>query len=167
MFIFTQDNSHVTLHPILRTHNERTSAVEDVVKCLGEEVIPGIRNEVLLQITKMIILILPFACRFVLSNALICSSSDLFTSECVLHIGAQVFFLSFWIWFFFFVTWVKCYWHWFSSAISCCIIFWGTGVFLTGTWSSSLFWDKGQSCLCIFAYKLLHPFGTKNYMEII
>ena len=46
----------------------------------------GIRKEVLLQITKMIILILPSACGFVLSDVLVCSSSDLFTSVCcVLH----------------------------------------------------------------------------------
>ena len=86
VFIFTQDNSHIMLHPVLRTPNERTKAVGDVVKCLGEEVIPGIRKEVLLQITKMIILILPSACGFVLSDVLVCSSSDLFTSVCcVLH----------------------------------------------------------------------------------
>ena len=54
VFIFTQDNSHIMLHPVLRTPNERTRAVGDVVKCLGEELIPGIRKEVLLQITKMI-----------------------------------------------------------------------------------------------------------------
>ncbi|CAL5400332.1 unnamed protein product [Camellia sinensis] len=48
VFIFPQNNSftnHVTLHPILRTPEERTRAVADVVKCLGEEFIPGIRNE--------------------------------------------------------------------------------------------------------------------------
>lgn len=45
MFIFTQDNSHIMLHPVLRTPNERTRAVGDVVKCLGEELIPGIRKE--------------------------------------------------------------------------------------------------------------------------
>ncbi|XP_034699457.1 nudix hydrolase 20, chloroplastic-like isoform X2 [Vitis riparia] len=77
VFIFTQDNSHIMLHPVLRTPNERTRAVGDVVKCLGEELIP---------------------------------------------------------------------------AISCCIILWGTGVFLAGTCSSSLFWDKernGQKYLWI------------------
>lgn len=57
MFIFPQDNSyggciggHVTLHPMLRTPDDRTNAVGDVVKCLGEELIPGIRNEVLVVI---------------------------------------------------------------------------------------------------------------------
>ncbi|KAM4125257.1 hypothetical protein ACB094_01G295300 [Castanea mollissima] len=52
VFIFPQDNSyggrigsHVTLHPMLRTPDDRTNAVGDVVKCLGEELIPGIRNE--------------------------------------------------------------------------------------------------------------------------
>ena len=54
MFMFPQDNSygdcigsHVTLHPMLRTPDDRTNAVGDVVKFLGEELIPGIRNEVL------------------------------------------------------------------------------------------------------------------------
>ncbi|KAA8523086.1 hypothetical protein F0562_009509 [Nyssa sinensis] len=37
--------SHVTLHPMLRTSEDKTEAVGDVVKCLGEELIPGIRNE--------------------------------------------------------------------------------------------------------------------------
>ncbi|XP_065636884.1 nudix hydrolase 20, chloroplastic [Quercus suber] len=32
-------------HPVLRTPDDRTNAVGDVVKCLGEELIPGIRNE--------------------------------------------------------------------------------------------------------------------------
>ncbi|PSS36251.1 Nudix hydrolase [Actinidia chinensis var. chinensis] len=52
VFIFFQNNSygnhadnHVTLHPNLETPEERTRAVADVVKCLGEELIPGIRNE--------------------------------------------------------------------------------------------------------------------------
>ncbi|XP_052182167.1 nudix hydrolase 20, chloroplastic-like isoform X2 [Diospyros lotus] len=52
VFIFPTNNSynnhfgnHVTLHPALRTHEEKTRAVADVVKCLGEEIIPGIRNE--------------------------------------------------------------------------------------------------------------------------
>ncbi|CAK9152737.1 unnamed protein product [Ilex paraguariensis] len=52
VFIFPKNNSHgcrfgyhVTLHPMLRTPEVMTSAVEDVVKCLGEELIPGIRNE--------------------------------------------------------------------------------------------------------------------------
>ncbi len=57
MFLFPQDSSygghiggHVTLHPMLRTPENRTSAVGDVIKCLGEELIPGIRNEVLVVI---------------------------------------------------------------------------------------------------------------------
>ncbi|CAL5186525.1 unnamed protein product [Lathyrus oleraceus] len=36
---------HVTLHPLLKTAEERTSAVGYVIKHLGEEHIPGIRNE--------------------------------------------------------------------------------------------------------------------------
>nr|XP_043619307.1 nudix hydrolase 20, chloroplastic-like [Erigeron canadensis] len=36
---------HVTLHSALRTPESRTKALENVVKCLGEGVIPGIRNE--------------------------------------------------------------------------------------------------------------------------
>ncbi|KAL7239828.1 hypothetical protein ACSBR2_005658 [Camellia fascicularis] len=48
VFIFPLNNyftNHVTLHPMLRTPEERTRVVADVVKCLGEEFIPGIRNE--------------------------------------------------------------------------------------------------------------------------
>ncbi|KAL9224486.1 hypothetical protein vseg_000514 [Gypsophila vaccaria] len=52
VFLFPQDDSnsspfgwHVTLHPSLKTPNDRTSAVSGVIKSLGEEVIPGIRNE--------------------------------------------------------------------------------------------------------------------------
>ncbi|KAK9269088.1 hypothetical protein L1049_000856 [Liquidambar formosana] len=52
VFIFPQDNSngsrfigYVTLHPMLKTPEDRTIAVGDVVRCLGEELIPGIRNE--------------------------------------------------------------------------------------------------------------------------
>ncbi|XP_057494263.1 nudix hydrolase 20, chloroplastic-like [Actinidia eriantha] len=52
VFIFFQNNSYgnhadncVTLHPNLATPEERTRAVADVVKCLGEELIPDIRNE--------------------------------------------------------------------------------------------------------------------------
>ncbi|GLT71823.1 hypothetical protein SLA2020_438160 [Shorea laevis] len=48
VFVFPQDSAcggHVTLHPMLSTPEDRTSAVGDVVKCLGEELIPGIRNE--------------------------------------------------------------------------------------------------------------------------
>ncbi|KAL0345254.1 UNVERIFIED_CONTAM: Nudix hydrolase 20, chloroplastic [Sesamum radiatum] len=36
---------HVELHPKLTTSEDRTKAVGDVVACLGEELIPGIRNE--------------------------------------------------------------------------------------------------------------------------
>lgn len=53
VFVFHQNNSHshhagnhLTLHPMLTTPVERTTAVADVVRCLGEELIPGIRNEV-------------------------------------------------------------------------------------------------------------------------
>ncbi|KAE9464435.1 hypothetical protein C3L33_03662, partial [Rhododendron williamsianum] len=52
VFVFHQNNSHshhagnhVTLHPMLTTPDERTTAVADVVRCLGEKLIPGIRNE--------------------------------------------------------------------------------------------------------------------------
>ncbi|XP_011078342.1 nudix hydrolase 20, chloroplastic-like [Sesamum indicum] len=36
---------HIELHPKLTTSEDRTKAVGDVVACLGEELIPGIRNE--------------------------------------------------------------------------------------------------------------------------
>ncbi|XAR53306.1 Thiamine diphosphokinase [Bertholletia excelsa] len=36
---------HVCLHPILKTPEDRTRAVADVIKFLGEELIPNIRNE--------------------------------------------------------------------------------------------------------------------------
>lgn len=49
MFTFPRDDS-VQLHESLKTPEDRTDAVGDVVKCLGEEVIPGTRNEVLLVI---------------------------------------------------------------------------------------------------------------------
>ncbi|XP_074273861.1 nudix hydrolase 20, chloroplastic-like isoform X2 [Silene latifolia] len=52
VFQFPQDNLHsspfgwhVRLQPSLKTPGDRTSAVADVIKCLGEELIPGIRNE--------------------------------------------------------------------------------------------------------------------------
>lgn len=55
VFIFPEDNmskgcfgDHITLHPALKTPDDRTRALGDVVKCLGEELIPGIRNEVTL-----------------------------------------------------------------------------------------------------------------------
>ncbi|XP_016514084.1 nudix hydrolase 20, chloroplastic [Nicotiana tabacum] len=46
VFIFPQNNSsqYCTLHPNLRTPEDRTKAVANVVKSLGE-LIPGIRNE--------------------------------------------------------------------------------------------------------------------------
>ncbi|KAK4345871.1 hypothetical protein RND71_036047 [Anisodus tanguticus] len=48
VFIFPQDDSnfgcHCTLHPNLRTPEDRTKAVANVIKSLGE-LIPGIRNE--------------------------------------------------------------------------------------------------------------------------
>ncbi|GLT49361.1 hypothetical protein SLA2020_229240 [Shorea laevis] len=53
VFIFPKDSSyggcfgsHVTLHPMLKSHEGRTGAVGEVIKCLAEkELIPGIRNE--------------------------------------------------------------------------------------------------------------------------
>ncbi|KAL1823865.1 hypothetical protein ACET3Z_010643 [Daucus carota] len=52
VFIFPEDDSqaihfgdHVRLHPALTTPEDRTYAVGDVIECLGEEMIPGIRNE--------------------------------------------------------------------------------------------------------------------------
>ncbi|MED6210456.1 Nudix hydrolase 20, chloroplastic, variant 2 [Stylosanthes scabra] len=52
VFINIKDNSNggsigecVSLNPMLKTAEERTSAVAYVIKCLGEEHIPGIRNE--------------------------------------------------------------------------------------------------------------------------
>ncbi|KAJ4708385.1 nudix hydrolase 20, chloroplastic-like [Melia azedarach] len=51
VFVFSEKNggrfgSHVTLNSKLRTAEERTKAVGEIVKCLGEEeLIPGIRNE--------------------------------------------------------------------------------------------------------------------------
>ncbi|GAB2300394.1 Nudix hydrolase 20, chloroplastic [Dionaea muscipula] len=52
VFLFLQDGSsddhlgaHITLQPTLDTYQDRTSAVENVIRCLGEDVIPGIRNE--------------------------------------------------------------------------------------------------------------------------
>lgn len=60
MFIFSKDSSyggcfgsHVTLHPTLKSPEGRTAAVGDVIKCMAEkELIPGIRNEVLLVMTE-------------------------------------------------------------------------------------------------------------------
>lgn len=52
VFIFPEDEKfggnfgyHVSLHSLLCTSEDRTRAVADVVNCLGEELIPGIRNE--------------------------------------------------------------------------------------------------------------------------
>ncbi|XP_038878620.1 nudix hydrolase 20, chloroplastic-like [Benincasa hispida] len=50
VFTFPRDDSVefgacLTLHESLKTPEDRTHAVGDVVKCLGEEVIPGTRNE--------------------------------------------------------------------------------------------------------------------------
>ncbi|KAI5680603.1 hypothetical protein M9H77_01830 [Catharanthus roseus] len=52
IFVFQKDNNfggnfryHISLHSELRTVADRTRAVADVVKSLGEELIPGIRNE--------------------------------------------------------------------------------------------------------------------------
>lgn len=55
MFTFSGDDSvqfraYLTLHESLKTPEDRTQAVGDVVKCLGEEIIPGTRNEVLFVI---------------------------------------------------------------------------------------------------------------------
>ena len=99
------------------------------------------------------VLIFPSVSGFVLSNALVC-----LVWICLLPIAYHIvetfwsssfFFFFLFFWTLFFVSLVNYFWHWFSSAISCCIILWGTGVFLAGTCSSSLFWDKGRSCLCI------------------
>ncbi|KAF7819847.1 nudix hydrolase 20, chloroplastic-like [Senna tora] len=52
VFIFPKDklygshfDDYVSLNPMLKTPEQRTSAVGNVVKCLGEEWIPGIRHE--------------------------------------------------------------------------------------------------------------------------
>lgn len=52
-FIFPEGTSyglnfgyHLALHNRLGTYEDRTRAVGDAIKCLGEELIPGIRNEV-------------------------------------------------------------------------------------------------------------------------
>ncbi|GMH20526.1 hypothetical protein Nepgr_022367 [Nepenthes gracilis] len=36
---------HVTLQPTLETPEDKTSAIGNVIRCLGDEVIPGLRNE--------------------------------------------------------------------------------------------------------------------------
>ena len=57
VFVFPIDKNNggpygdfVSLHPTLKTADERTSAVGYVVERLGEEQIPGIRDEVLIMI---------------------------------------------------------------------------------------------------------------------
>lgn len=69
VFTFPQDNSYgnqfgcyVTLHTMLKTPEEKTRAVGEVIKCLSEkELIPGIRNEVLIDNkNEALILILAF-----------------------------------------------------------------------------------------------------------
>lgn len=59
MFIFPRDKSYgssfgcyITLHQMLKMPSDRTLAVGNVINFLGEELIPGIRNEVFLLITK-------------------------------------------------------------------------------------------------------------------
>lgn len=49
VFDFTVDNG-VTLHSSLRTAEDRTKALGEVIKSLGEKLIPGIRNEVILEL---------------------------------------------------------------------------------------------------------------------
>jgi hypothetical protein len=55
VFVFTNDGGPfgdcVSLHPLLKTAEERTSAIGYVIEHLGEEHIPGIRNEVLVIIS--------------------------------------------------------------------------------------------------------------------
>ncbi|KAG8367397.1 hypothetical protein BUALT_Bualt16G0067700 [Buddleja alternifolia] len=52
VFMLLEDTSgnsnfgcHVALHPVLSSSEDRTKAVGNVIKCLGENLIPGIRNE--------------------------------------------------------------------------------------------------------------------------
>lgn len=61
VFTFPEDSSYgsnfgcyLALHPLLSTPEDRTKAVADVVKLLAGELIPGIRNEVLV-ITKYLV----------------------------------------------------------------------------------------------------------------
>lgn len=66
MFTFPEDFSYgsnfgcyVALHSMLSTPEDRTKAVGEVIKCLGEEIIPGIRNEVhMLKTTWFLIILL-------------------------------------------------------------------------------------------------------------
>ncbi|KAJ4953700.1 hypothetical protein NE237_030532 [Protea cynaroides] len=52
VFVFGEDNpygshcrGYATLHPLLGSPEDRTKAVGYVIRCLGEQLIPGIRNE--------------------------------------------------------------------------------------------------------------------------
>lgn len=152
VFISTQNNSHIMLHSLLKTPNERTKAVGDVVECLGEEVIPGIRKEVLLQITKIIYWLSSFLQRVALCYRMFSLLNTIYFCSCITLLkllGAQISFLSFFFLTLLFASLMDYFLRWFSSAISCCTIFWGTGIFFAGTCSSSLFWDKGWLCLYI------------------
>lgn len=54
VFVFPKEGPFghcVSLNPLLKTAEERTSAVGYVIEHLGEEHIPGIRNEVLVMIS--------------------------------------------------------------------------------------------------------------------
>jgi len=55
VFVFPKDGGPfghcVSLHPLLKTAEERTSALGYVIEHLGEEHIPGIRNEVLVMMS--------------------------------------------------------------------------------------------------------------------
>lgn len=66
MFTFDRDSfdgnrfgGHVGLHPLLETPEDRTEAVSRVVKSLGPELIPGIRNEVLPVVLIEHVVLLP------------------------------------------------------------------------------------------------------------
>lgn len=54
MFDFTVVDEIVSLHSSLRTAEDRTEALGEVVKSLGEKLIPGIRNEVLLYSAHLV-----------------------------------------------------------------------------------------------------------------
>ena len=66
MFTFLVDNTNggcknrVTLNSSLTTPEDRTRAVGEVVKSLGEELIPGIRNEVQLLDGLVELVLIPF-----------------------------------------------------------------------------------------------------------
>lgn len=54
MFVIPEDRCNgdqVTLHSSLKTPEERTRGVGEVIKSLGE-LIPGVRNEVLLKLAE-------------------------------------------------------------------------------------------------------------------